>query len=178
MKRLDGYMAGVNLGCCVSQYAGNLQRDPDHHFDRFITEEDIQRIADFGFDHVRVPFDYPLIEDDDKPFVYKESGFAYLDNCVAWCRKAGINLVLDLHRAPGFSFNEPEKSVLFGDPDSQARFLARARGTFSSSSSTRSWSRIPRAGTRWRRAPSRRSARWTQNTPSSSAASTTTTSGA
>lgn len=65
---------------------------------------------------MRVPFDYPLIEDDDKPFVYKESGFAYLDNCVAWCRKAGINLVLDLHRAPGFSFNEPEKSVLFGDP--------------------------------------------------------------
>ena len=124
MKRLDGYMAGVNLGGWVSQYAGNLQRDPEHHFDRFITEEDIQRIAGFGFDHVRVPFDYPLIEDDDKPFVYKESGFAYLDNCVAWCRKAGINLVLDLHRAPGFSFNEPEKSVLFGDPDSQARFLA------------------------------------------------------
>ena len=118
MKRLNGYMAGVNLGGWVSQYAGNLQRDPEHHFDRFITEEDIQRIADFGFDHVRVPFDYPLIEDDDKPFVYKESGFAYLDNCVAWCRKAGINLVLDLHRAPGFSFNEPEKSVLFGDPDS------------------------------------------------------------
>ena len=81
MKKLEGYMAGVNLGGWLSQYLeGNLQRDPEHHFDRFITKEDIDRIADFGFDHVRVPFDYPLIEDDDKPFVYKESGFAYLDN--------------------------------------------------------------------------------------------------
>ena len=125
MKKLEGYMAGVNLGGWLSQYLeGNLQRDPEHHFDRFITKEDIDRIADFGFDHVRVPFDYPLIEDDDKPFVYKESGFAYLDNCVNWCRAAGLNLVLDLHRAPGFSFNEPDKIVLFGDADMQARFLA------------------------------------------------------
>ena len=125
MKKLEGYMAGVNLGGWLSQYLeGNLQRDPEHHFDRFITKEDIDRIADFGFDHVRVPFDYPLIEDDDKPFIYKESGFAYLDNCVNWCRAAGLNLVLDLHRAPGFSFNEPDKIVLFGDADMQARFLA------------------------------------------------------
>ncbi|MGI5885553.1 MAG: glycoside hydrolase family 5 protein [Candidatus Spyradocola sp.] len=124
MKRMDGYMAGVNLGGWLSQYEGNLRRDPEHHFDRFITKEDIDRIAAFGFDHVRVPFDYPLIEDDDKPFVYKESGFAYLDNCVTWCKAAGINLILDLHRAPGFSFNEPEKSILFGDADMQARFLA------------------------------------------------------
>ena len=125
VKKLEGYMAGVNLGGWLSQYLeGNLQRDPEHHFDRFITKEDIDRIADFGFDHVRVPFDYPLIEDDDKPFIYKESGFAYLDNCVNWCRAAGLNLVLDLHRAPGFSFNEPDKIVLFGDADMQARFLA------------------------------------------------------
>ena len=125
MKKLEGYMAGVNLGGWLSQYLeGNLQRDPEHHFDRFITKEDIDRIADFGFDHVRVPFDYPLIEDDDKPFVYKESGFAYLDNCVNWCRAAGLNLVLDLHRAPGFSFNEPDKIILFGDADMQTRFLA------------------------------------------------------
>ena len=50
MKKLEGYMAGVNLGGWLSQYLeGNLQRDPEHHFDRFITKEDIDRIADFGF---------------------------------------------------------------------------------------------------------------------------------
>lgn len=42
MKKLEGYMAGVNLGGWLSQYLeGNLQRDPEHHFDRFITKEDI-----------------------------------------------------------------------------------------------------------------------------------------
>ena len=36
MKKLEGYMAGVNLGGWLSQYLeGNLQRDPEHHFDRF-----------------------------------------------------------------------------------------------------------------------------------------------
>ena len=43
VKKLEGYMAGVNLGGWLSQYLeGNLQRDPEHHFDRFITKEDIE----------------------------------------------------------------------------------------------------------------------------------------
>ena len=109
MKRLDGYMAGVNLGGWLSQYTGNLKRDPEHHFDRFITRQDIQQIASWGMDHVRLPFDYPLFEDDDKPFQYKEFGFKYVDDCLAWCKEAGLNLILDMHMAPGFSFTTPEQ---------------------------------------------------------------------
>ena len=123
MKRLDGYMAGVNLGGWLSQYTGNLKRDPEHHFDRFITREDIQQIASWGMDHVRLPFDYPLFEDDDKPFQYKEFGFKYVDDCLAWCKEAGLNLILDMHMAPGFSFNTPDKNTLFTDEAMQQRFL-------------------------------------------------------
>lgn len=123
MKRLNGYMAGVNLGGWLSQYEGNLRNDPDHHFERFITKADIERIAGFGFDHVRVPFDYPLIEDDSAPQCYKESGFAYIDNCLSWCKQVGLNLVLDLHKAPGFSFTTPGANTLFTDEGMQQRFL-------------------------------------------------------
>jgi len=70
MKKLTGYMAGVNLGGWLSQYEGNLQRNPDGHFDEFITKQDIAQIASWGMDHIRVPFDYPLIEDDGAPFRY------------------------------------------------------------------------------------------------------------
>ncbi|MDD2580315.1 MAG: cellulase family glycosylhydrolase [Eubacteriales bacterium] len=123
MKNLDGYMAGVNLGGWLSQFSGNLARDPEHHFDRFITKKDIEQIASWGMDHVRVPFDYPLIEDDDNPFQYKEAGFIHLDRCLAWCKDAGLNLILDLHHAPGFSFGTPDKNTLFSDETMQQRFI-------------------------------------------------------
>ena len=61
MKRPAGYMAGVNFGGWISQYKGNLARNPEHHFDTFVTEKDIAQIASWGMDHVRLPFDYSLI---------------------------------------------------------------------------------------------------------------------
>ena len=119
MKKLTGYMAGVNLGGWISQY-----RDLDHeHFKSFITEKDIQTIASWGMDHVRVPVDYPVLEDNAKPGVFLESGFAYLDNAIAWTKKYGINLVIDVHRAPGFSFGSPG-NTLFTDTAMQGRFVA------------------------------------------------------
>ena len=124
MKALNGYMAGINLGGWLSQYnEGLLAKDPDHHFDRFITREDIRQIASWGFDHVRLPFDYPLMEDDDNPFVYKEEGLRRIDDCLNWCKEFGLNMVLDLHRAPGFTFNNPGESLLFGDEFMQKRFI-------------------------------------------------------
>ena len=61
--------SGVNLGGWISQY-----RNYDHtHFQTFIKREDIAQIASWGMDHVRLPVDYPVLEDDTAPFDYKES---------------------------------------------------------------------------------------------------------
>ncbi len=56
-------------------------------------------------DHVRLPIDYMVLEDDDKPFEYKEEGFSYIDQCISWCEKYKLNIILDLHRAPGYAFH-------------------------------------------------------------------------
>ncbi|GHU87915.1 endoglucanase [Spirochaetia bacterium] len=120
MQKLTGYMAGANLGGWVSQY-----RALDHeHFKTFITEKDIKNIASWGMDHIRVPIDYPVIEEDANPGVFLESGFAYLDNSIEWAKKYGLNVVIDVHKAPGFSFNTPDKNTLFSDPNMQDRFAA------------------------------------------------------
>ena len=123
MKKLMGYMAGVNLGGWISQYEGNLKRNPEGHFDTFITEEDILQIASWGMDHIRLPFDYSLIEYDEKTGKYNEFGFIYLDRCLEWCKKAGLNLIIDLHQAPGFSFGTPDANTLFDDVALQDRFV-------------------------------------------------------
>lgn len=124
MQKLTGYMAGINLGGWLSQYDHKLCDNPLHHFDTFITKEDIALIASYGMDHIRLPFDYPLLENDAKPYVYDDAGFAYLDRCLAWCKEYGLNLVLDLHKAPGFSFGTPDKNKLFTDAEMQKRFIA------------------------------------------------------
>jgi len=114
------YTSGVNLGGWLSQY-----QNYDHaHFKSFITEQNIQRIASWGMDHVRLPVDYPVLEEEDQPFHYKESGYAYLDQCLAWCKKAGLSLIIDLHKASGYGFDNPSTSTLFNDPLKQERFLA------------------------------------------------------
>ncbi len=117
---------GVNLGGWLSQYPAY-----DHeHFRTFITRRDIEQIAAWGFDHVRLPVDYPVLESDDAPGVYREDGFAYIDSCLEWCRAAGLGLVFDLHQAPGYSFNntlQPETqslNVLFEHEAAQERFIA------------------------------------------------------
>jgi endoglucanase len=60
---------------------------------RYVTERDIQQIRAFGFNSVRIPLHY-------KFFLSGGEEFQLLDQTVAWCRKAGLYVILDLHCAP------------------------------------------------------------------------------
>lgn len=108
MKTFEGYMNGVNLGGWLSQC------EPSYaHYDSFITEEDISRIASWGLDHVRVPIDYLLVETEEGDEVSR--GYSYIDNAIKWCRKYGLNMILDLHRTCGYTFDDQEYSRSFFD---------------------------------------------------------------
>ena len=80
MKKLEGFQHGINLGGWLSQCVHTRE-----HYDSFIGEEDIRRIASWGLDHVRVPVDYELIETQEGDLI--EKGYAYLETCIQWCRK-------------------------------------------------------------------------------------------
>lgn len=117
---LLGYQTGVNLGGWISQFRYASKQ----HFDTFITEKDIEQIASWEMDHVRLPIDYIVIEEENQPFVYKEEGFAYIDQCIGWCEKYSLNIILDLHRTPGYAFHSLNESRLFDDELLQKRFLS------------------------------------------------------
>jgi endoglucanase len=119
MYRHEGYMAGANLGHWISQY-GKKSQD---HFMSYIRESDIKRISEWGMDHVRLPVDYFLFEDDANPGIYREDGLVYIDRCIEWCGKYRISVVLDLHHAPGFFFGDGDKNCLFTDRAMQLRFI-------------------------------------------------------
>lgn len=121
MRRFEGFQKGVNLGGWISQF-DQYSRE---HFDRFITESDIAEIAELGFDHVRVPVDYNVLEDEDGRLLTE--GFRYLEDCRAWCEAHRLNMLIDLHECFGYSFDPLKKDMdrtkFFYDEALQERFL-------------------------------------------------------
>ena len=121
MKKFIGFQKGVNLGGWISQF----DRYDRAHFDSFITEVDIKNIASMGFDHVRVPVDYVLFEEEDG--TEKTDGFHYLDLCERWCADHSLHMIIDLHECYGYSFDplkDDDKEAFFHDEKLQDRFLA------------------------------------------------------
>lgn len=116
MLKERGFYRGVNLGGWMSQCDYSEER-----LNRFITEPDFARIASWGLDHVRIPMDYNVLEDDRGG--YREDGFARVANAVALAAKHGLHVVLDLHKTAGFSFDEGEaESGFFESEAYQERF--------------------------------------------------------
>ena len=116
MKRFEGYTKGVNLGGWLSQCDHTEER-----YSTFITEEDIQKLAGWGIDHIRVPVDYDLVEDAEGG--YLEQGFGHIQDALDWAGRYGLNMILDLHKTAGFSFDEGEaESGFFEEEAYQERF--------------------------------------------------------
>ncbi len=118
MQVWKGYQTGINLGGWLSQCVHT-----EEHYDTFIQEDDIRVIAESGADHIRLPIDYDLLQDKSGEFI--TSHFSYIDNCVAWCQKYNLNLVLDLHKTAGYSFDvgENESGNFFRDEKYIQQFL-------------------------------------------------------
>ena len=113
-----GFRKGINLGGWMSQCTYE-----EEWLDSFITEADYEKIASWGFDHVRLPVDYNILQAADGAFI--EKGFERIDNALLLSRKYGLKTVLDLHKTAGFSFDELEtESGFFENEKYQERFYS------------------------------------------------------
>ena len=110
---------GINLGGFLSQCVHE-----EAHYDSFIHEEDLATIASWGLDHVRLPIDYEVLEDEEGN--RKEHGYERVMEVVNWAKKNGLNIILDLHKACGYSFTttgEEGMNNLFDSAELQTRFI-------------------------------------------------------
>lgn len=95
----------------------------------FVTRKDIQRIAEWGFNSIRLPMHFNLLTAQNTPYVYSEEGFAIIDSLLQWCEESRIYLILDLHAAPGGQSKEniadynPAYLPLWEDPVAQQRTI-------------------------------------------------------
>lgn len=104
MNKWNGFERGVNLGGWLSQCDYS-----DDRLDNFIKSEDFDRIASWGLDHVRLPIDFNIFE----LVGGEERGFGYIDFALGNCRRCGLNIIIDLHKTKGFSFDDGEREEGF-----------------------------------------------------------------
>ena len=111
-------LRGISFGNDV-WYKSHYDIPVGHH-----SEIDYERVAAMGFNSIRFYLNYQLFERDDAPFTYRESGFAWLDQNIAWARKHGIYLILNMHVPQGGFQSNGNGGRFWQEPANQERFIA------------------------------------------------------
>jgi len=101
------------------------------------TRADIDSMAKWGFNSVRLPMHYALytLPVDQEPVAGKntwiEKGFALTDSLLKWCKANKMYLILDLHATPGGQGNDlpisdryPDKPSLWQSEANQQKMIA------------------------------------------------------
>ncbi|MCB8994265.1 MAG: cellulase family glycosylhydrolase [Bacteroidales bacterium] len=81
-----------------SAYASDFWKSFRHDF---VTEADIKKIAELGFNSVRPALNARVFLTEGDTAVFIEENFSLLDSLVSWCGKYGVYVILDMHAAPG-----------------------------------------------------------------------------
>jgi len=93
----------------------------------FVTRRDIDSIALWGFNSIRLPMHYNLLISATEPDTFIDKGFKMIDSLILWCRPHNMYIILDLHAAPGgqghdqpISDYDPSKPSLWESEENQA----------------------------------------------------------
>jgi len=90
----------------------NTRKFYDSWLANFCTKADIDSLASWGFNSVRLPMHYNLftLPVEEEPVAGKNTwltkGFTLTDSLLSWCKANHIYLILDLHAAPGGQGND------------------------------------------------------------------------
>ncbi|KAJ2878739.1 hypothetical protein FB639_003290 [Coemansia asiatica] len=69
------------------------------HWETWVSEPEVQRLANSGLTHIRIPIGHWEFVDSDEGYV--RGGLPYFKRLVYWARKYGLRVIPDMHTAPG-----------------------------------------------------------------------------
>jgi endoglucanase len=99
----EKYDAPIEIANGIVELVGaeNAKKFWDAYTANYVAEKDMELIASWGVNSIRIPFSWRTVMNDQPPYAYKEEGLALLDQAVAWCEKYKMYAILDMHAAPG-----------------------------------------------------------------------------
>jgi endoglucanase len=109
------FLKGISLG---NQVWSDVALPGDHG------EIDFARLAAMGANSTRFLLNYKTFEDDAAPGVYKDAGWRWIDQNIAWARANRMYLILNMHVPPGGFQSDGEGGALWTDPRNQDRLTA------------------------------------------------------
>jgi endoglucanase len=142
----EGYMMGLSnlkaqhiIRSHISRIIGEKKTEQFYQSwrDNAVTKADIDAMARWGFNSVRLPMHWNLFIKDvpvtatTGRIVWNEEGFRRVDALIAWVKANNMFLILDLHAAPGgqgqdiaISDRDPHKPSLWDSRENQAKMIA------------------------------------------------------
>ncbi len=91
------------LEAILTRRFGEVEKDRlmDVYRASWMTERDFKIIPTFGFNCVRLPTQYRLLEDDRKPYRLKKDAWRWLDRAIDLAERNGLYTILDMHGVQG-----------------------------------------------------------------------------
>jgi Cellulase (glycosyl hydrolase family 5)/Secretion system C-terminal sorting domain len=77
-----------------------------------------------GFNTIRTAMNYRQFEDNSNPYVYKQSGWNFIDQNITWANQYNMFLIIDLHIPQGGLQNAPNAPNLWTNTSNQDRLVA------------------------------------------------------
>jgi endoglucanase len=102
MLHTPGYGSPTHIDSLVRDLIGNQNTETFWELYRtnYVNRLDIQQMAEWGFNSIRLPFHYKTFYDPLNR-IFRPEGFALLDSLLDWCEESNLYLILDMHCAPG-----------------------------------------------------------------------------
>jgi len=110
------YLRGVAFG---NEVWTDAEIPVNHH-----GEVDYGRVHDMGMNAVRFYMNYKTFEDDANPYVYKSTGWDWIQQNIDWAKKNNVLLILNMHVPQGGFQSNGNGGALWNDPNNQARLKA------------------------------------------------------
>lgn len=89
---------------------------------RWFAPSDVRSIAEWGFDHIRLPVDEEQLWDEEG--ARSPEAFDLLGAAIDWCETEDLRVVVDLHILRSHYFNDGGVPALFSDPAERERFAS------------------------------------------------------
>ncbi|MCX7820444.1 MAG: glycoside hydrolase family 5 protein [Brevinematales bacterium] len=106
--------------CLGNEVWANPSNPPYNHH----AEIDYQRIKNMNMNVVRFYLNYRIFEEDSQPYVYKASGWQWLDQNIAWAKKYGIYIIFNMHVPQGGFQSLGTGNALWDNVENQRRLKA------------------------------------------------------
>jgi endoglucanase len=90
-------------------------------------EVDYERVKDMGMNAIRFYINYKTLEDDANPYQYKQTGWSWIDQNIAWAKKYGIYLIINMHVPQGGFQSLGNGDALWSSTENQQRLSAMWR---------------------------------------------------